>query len=322
MCTALTYKYFFGRTLDVEQSYDEKIVITPRHYTFSFKEERSIHTHYTMIGVAKVINGYPLYFDATNEKGLSMAGLNFPENAYYFLKQENKDNITPFEFIPWILSQCASVKEAKILLNRINIVHIPFCHELPLAPLHWMIADQEESITVESMKNGLKVYENTVGVLTNNPPFDIQLFNLNNYMHLSRNHPKNTFCPSLDLKTYSCGMGAMGLPGDLSSLSRFIRATYTKMNSVCEDNEKDIINQFFHILGTVQQTKGCVISTAHHYEMTTYTSCCDMKKGIYYYTTYHNLQICGVDMFKEDIDGKNLVIFPFQQNDNIFIQNH
>ena len=86
MCTSITYKHYFGRTLDVPFSFGEEIVITPRYYPFSFKEIHCLKTHYAMIGVAKIIEDYPLYYDATNEKGLSMAGLNFPEAIIKIIK--------------------------------------------------------------------------------------------------------------------------------------------------------------------------------------------------------------------------------------------
>lgn len=319
MCTGITYKHYFGRTLDVKGSYDEVITITPRYYTFVFKEVNHMKSHYAMIGIAKIIDDYPLYFDATNEKGLSMAGLRFTE-ARYKNYQRSMDNITPFEFIPWILGQCSCVEEAKILLKRMNLVNLPFNEQIPLAPLHWIISDQGQSITVECLESGLKVYDNDIGVMTNDPVFNIQRFILNNYMHISRENPKNTFSDKIQLKAYSMGMGGLGLPGDTSSLSRFVRATYTKLNSVCMDNEYDEINQFFHILGSVKQIKGCVL-VGKDYEITRYTSCCNMKKCIYYYTSYDNQQIIGIDMYKENIDSCQLITYPLLKPQKVFMQN-
>lgn len=203
MCTAAVYQtkdHYFGRTLDYEISFHETVAVTPRKYPLFFRRVRSLKTHYAMIGVASMAQDYPLYYDATNEKGLSMAGLNFPGNAIYKPEIAGKDNVAPFEFIPWILGQCATVKEARGLLSRLNLVNIKFNDTLPLATLHWMIADREESIVVEPMKDGLKVFDNPVGVLTNNPPFDYQLFNLNNYMKLSVLEPENCFSKKLELK--------------------------------------------------------------------------------------------------------------------------
>ena len=324
MCTAATYKtkdFYFGRTLDYEFSYGDEVTITPRNYPFHFKEMEDIKSHYAIIGMAYIAENYPLYYDAINEKGLGIAGLNFVGNAVYHDKVEQKDNIAQFELIPWILCQCSTVKEARALIEKINILNVPFNDNLPLAQLHWIIADSQEAITVESVKDGIKIYDNPVGVLTNNPPFDKQLFALNNYMHLSPKSPKNTFAKGLDLDLYSRGMGAMGLPGDLSSQSRFIRVAFAKMNSLSGDGEKESVSQFFHILNSVDQQRGCCELEEGKYEITLYTSCCNADKGIYYYTTYDNHQINAVDMHRENLDSNELIRYPLIKDEQINMQN-
>lgn len=324
MCTAVTYKtkdHYFGRSLDLEYSYNETVTVTPRNFPLHFRKVKDLQQHYAMIGMAFVVDNYPLYYDATNEKGLSMAGLNFPGNADYKPETEGKDNVAPFEFIPWILGQCATIAEAKERLERINLVKINFSDEMPLAELHWIISDREESVTVECTKEGLKVYDNPAGVLTNNPSFDMQMFNLNNYMSLSIEAPVNSFSRKLNLEPYCRGMGAMGLPGDLSSASRFVRAAFTKMNSVSGDSESESISQFFHILGSVFQQRGCVRIGEGEYEMTIYSSCCNTDKGIYYYTTYENSQITGVDMHRENLNDNRLAAYPLVLGQQIRMQN-
>lgn len=324
MCTALAYKtkdFYFGRTLDYESSYGEEIVITPRQYPFAFRNGVKRNEHYALIGMAHVAGGYPLYYEAVNEKGLGMAGLNFVGNACYGKEKEGKDNIASFELIPWILGQCSTVKEVRELLEKINVTNLAFHESFPVSPLHWLIADEKETITVEVVEEGLFVYDNPVGVLTNNPPFPQQMFQLNNYMHLSPKQPKNLFSERLKLQTYSRGMGAMGLPGDLSSASRFVRAAFTKLNAIATQKEEDSVGQFFHIMGTVEQSKGCCEVKEGAYEYTIYTSCCNASKGIYYYTTYFNHQINAVDMHEEDLDGKKVVVYPVLQEETIHYQN-
>lgn len=324
MCTAATYKtndFYFGRTLDYEFSYGDEVVITPRCYEFSFRKAGVMKSHYAMIGMAYVAGDYPLYYDAVNEKGLGIAGLNFVGNAVYNNETPDADNIAQFELIPWILGQCASVREARKLLTRLNITNIPFSDALPLAQLHWIIADKEGAITVESVEDGLKIYDNPAGVLTNNPPFDEQMFNLNNYMRLSPKSPENLFSEKLPLKNYSRGMGALGLPGDLSSQSRFVRVAFVKMNSVSDGTEKESVSQFFHILGSVDQQRGCCDVGEGKYEITIYTSCCNADKGIYYYTTYDNHQISAVDMHKENLDGASLLRFKLVTGEQINLVN-
>lgn len=324
MCTAVTYKtkdFYFGRTLDYDFSYGDEVVITPRGYRFCLRNGEEVNSHYAIIGMAHVAEDYPLYYDAVNEKGLGMAGLNFVGNAVYRKAVKGKDNIAQFEFIPWILGKCATVKEAVELMGKINLTDTPFSSQLPVAQLHWIIAGRDSIVTVESVKDGIRIYDNPVGVLTNNPPFNEQLTALNNYMMLSPREPQNLFSEQLDLSAYSRGMGAIGLPGDLSSQSRFVRAAFTKLNSVSGDTESESVSQFFHILGSVGQTRGCCDIGGEKFEITIYTSCCNADKGIYYYTGYDNHQITAVDMFKEKLDGDSLIRYKPVRNEQINYQN-
>lgn len=327
MCTAITYKtrdHYFGRNLDLEYSYRETVTVTPRNYVFQFRKAEKLEHHFAMIGMAYISDEYPLYYDATNEKGLSIAGLNFPSNAVYKPYCEGKDNITPFELIPWILGQCATVADAEKLLCCINLLEENFREDLPLTPLHWIISDRDRSITVEPMSEGLKIYDNPIGVLTNNPTFDYHMFHLSDYLHLTTRDPKNTFCEGeghLELKPYSRGMGAVGLPGDASSMSRFVRAAFVKLNSVSGNSEAESVSQFFHILKSVEMPRGCVNLGDDVYEITVYSSCCNTDRGIYYYSTYENHGICAVDLHRENLDGDALIGYPLKKDQTIEYQN-
>ena len=324
MCTAITYRtrdHYFGRNLDLEYGYQESVTITPRNYPFRFRKVPPLPTHYAMIGMATVADGYPLYYEATNETGLSMAGLNFPKLAHYFPEQSDKDNVTPFEFIPWILGQCCNVQQTKATLKRMNLVEISFSEGFPLSPLHWIIADREQSITVEPTAEGLMIYDNPIGVLTNNPPFDFHLYNLRNYMHVSPAPAENRFSASYELEPYSNGMGGIGLPGDLSSASRFVRAAFTKLNSVSGESEEESVGQFFHILDNVAMPRGCVRMVDNKFEITRYSCCCNTDKGIYYYTTYDNRRIRAVDMNRIDLNGVVPVSFEFIDEQQFQFQN-
>lgn len=324
MCTAATYRtkdFYFGRTLDYEFSYGEEITVTPRNYPFSFRYLPEKREHYAIIGMAHVEEDYPLYYDAVNEKGLGMAGLNFVGNAVYGEVKEGKENVAVFELIPYILSQCENTEEARELLGKIQITDTKFKEQLPNGRLHWIIADEKEAITVESVTEGLKIYENAPGVLTNNPPFPMQMFQLNNYMQLSSRQPENLFSDRLSLETYSRGMGALGLPGDLSSASRFVRVAFTKLHARSGEGEAESVGQFFHILGSVEQTRGCCELENGKYEITIYTSCCNATKGIYYYTTYTNRQITAVDMHREKLDSTELIRYPMLEEEQIRLQN-
>lgn len=324
MCTALTFKikdHYFGRNLDYEFGYGQKIVIVPRNYEIPLRHFDSLKEHYAMIGAGIVVDGYPHYFDAMNEKGLAIAGLNFVGNAKYHPCDDTKKNLAQYEFINYLLCTCKDTHEVKVQLKSINITDEPFSLQLPCASLHWMIADENESIIVESCKDGLHVYDDSVGVLTNNPPFDTQMFMLNNYMALSSKQPQNTFSKELDLNLYSRGMGGLGLPGDLSSSSRFVRCTFTKFNSVKPTSEEESVSQFFHIIHSVEQQKGCCEVKEGMYEYTIYSSCMNTNQGIYYYTTYDGNEICAVNMNHCDLNTSEIFTYEMKEKSSIDYQN-
>lgn len=297
MCTAislLSKDHYFGRNLDLEYSYEETVTITPRNFPLTFRRKSTLAKHYAMIGIAYIQKNYPLYYEAINESGLSMAGLHFPEYTDYKPYTPSMDNITPFEFIPWILGQCQTVAEARPLLTHINLWNENFSEELPLTPLHWMLSDSRISLVIESTKAGLKIYDNPTGVMSNAPTFDVHLNNL---------------------KSHS------SIPGDWSSQSRFIRAVQVKRHSVYPACESERVSHFFHILSSVEQPKGCNMIEKDLYKYTIYSSCCNTSKGIYYYKTYDNSQITAVDMKRENLDSKHLISYPLIKDQQIRVQN-
>lgn len=324
MCTAATYQtkdFYMGRTLDYEFSYGEEITVTPRRYPFAFHCGERTDSHYAMIGTAHVARDYPLYYDAVNEKGLGMAGLNFVGNAQYREPGSSRRGVAPYELIPFVLSRCATLGQARELLRGLEPENIPFGGGLPAAQLHWLIADRSGAAVVEPTGGGLAVYDDPAGVLTNNPPFMQQMFSLNNYMGLSPAPPVNRFSDRLPLAAYSRGMGAMGLPGDLSSASRFVRAAFTRLHAVSGDGEEESVGQLFHILGSVEQTRGCCEVSPGTYELTIYTGCWNADRGIYYYTTYTNRRITAVELHREKLDGSALIRYPMLCAESVHRQN-
>lgn len=317
MCTCINKHGYFARTLDCERSYNEKIMITPRGYKYNFKNVPSPDKGYAIIGMAADSDS-PLYYDAANEKGLCMAALNFPESCNYRPYNDKMTNVASFELIPYILTQNSTVAEAMEALDNVNICDASYGEEYPCAPLHFMVSDSENSIVIEQTKQGLEIHNNPVEVLTNEPTFDIALFNLRNYLSLSTQTPSNTFSTSLKLSPYSRGMGTIGLPGDYSSLSRFVRAAFIKENSA--DNSGNPIDEIFHIISSLEVPKGIIANNKSDY-YTRYTSCIDSHKGIYYYTTYDNRSITGVDIFKENLDSEELISYNLIDKQQINFQN-
>lgn len=323
MCTALSFrsgKHYFGRNLDLSYHYNEAVTITPRNYPLKFRFAPEIVYRYATIGMATVVEEFPLYYDGTNEFGLSAAGLNFPGNAYYGIRENKKYTVASFEFIPWVLCQCKTVKESIDLLQNTQLSDEAFSADYPSTDLHWIISDKTQSIVVEPGKNGLEIIQNPFHILTNNPPFAFHANNIQNYQNLSNHPPENGLLSDIQFHPYSNGLGSWGLPGDTSSASRFVRAFFTAKYSVRPAETYAAVTQFFHILGSVRQTEGCTAEPGG-FTKTVYTSCCDTICGKYYYTTYENSQIRCVQMNDENKCAGNLEIYPLDKNNAILMVN-
>ncbi len=306
MCTAAYDRGLIGRTLDLEYSYGEEIVVTPRKYPFRFTHEGEVGDHYALLGVAHVSDGTPLYYDCINEAGLGAAALNFPGCAVYRKPKTDGHNIASFELIPWILKRCDSVDSAEQLLGKTAVTDDSFSPSLHATPLHWMIADRRRAITVESTADGLIIHKNKVGVLTNAPAFPYHLTRLSDLMHLDSASPRNTLCPRVELNAYSRGLGAVGLPGDWSSSSRFVRAVFALSHTARDETQEGMISRFFRIMDCVTVPCGCIRTEDGRNVRTVYTSCGDLLRGEYYFTSYGCRRITGVRMNDFDLDSPTL----------------
>ena len=319
MCTAIAFMQkhnFFGRTLDLEYHYKEEIVITPANYRFHLRHEGDFRTESAIIGVATVKDSYPLYYDAINEHGLAMAGLNFVGNAKFMPKSKEAVNLAQFELIPYILGQARSIYMAEEMLKNVRLINTPYSDTTPVSELHFFLTDGNISLAAEPEEDGFKIYDNPFGVLTNNPSFPYHRENLNNYMGLTREKAENRFSKKLPLYNYSRGMGAMGLPGDLSSSSRFVRAAFAVANAAKLDTDANSVGQVFHILDFVKQTDG-LVSVSGKCEKTQYSVCADLNTGTYYYKTYGNSRISAVRLTEETKTSSVLSRFPMKLDEDI-----
>ena len=297
MCTAITYRpknFYFGRTLDAAEFYPAEVVISPRGFDFGISD--IARAARPIIGAAIVIGGFPLYFDGMNDCGLCMAGLNFVGNARFFPRREGRVNLAQYQLIPYILSACGSAAEAKREFGRINITPERFAPDMPPAELHWLVADKDCAFTAECTEDGMHIYENDIGVLTNNPPFSYHAHNLANYMSLSAAEPQNLFGGPA-LRPYGAGFGAIGLPGDFSSSSRFVRAAFMRANAPAGLTGENAVSQFFNILGSVNVTRGaCRTPSGDFY--TQYSCCMDATEGVYYIATHACRSLTAVKLLQ------------------------
>ncbi len=343
MCTALTLKKgnlcVFGRNMDLEYEWGQQVVVTPRNFIWPMRFLPKMRQKYAIIGMAMPYkdseNGghdYPLYAEAANEKGLACAGLNFPANAYYPDPGKTKKEkgqlieITPYEVVHWVLANFSSVKEVKKFFNEntIAIVNKPISKEVGITTLHFIVSDKDGAFVFEPCVDGVKYYDNPLGILSNNPTFDWQLTNLSYYQNLcnSQNFPSD--CKFMESASGQ-GFGGLGLPGDVTPPSRFIRTVFYKTYSVPEENIESLVNEHFHILSSVEMIKGSVIvgktkDNKPIYDITLYSSCIDLNKMVYFYKTYWNSQINAVDMYALGdawLNGDQIAVYPFIKQQSI-----
>lgn len=247
MCTSLTLPlagrtHLFGRTLDLDAHFGEGVTLTPRDYRppcvadcDSVTDPVWPREHHVLLGMATVVEGYPLYAEAMNDKGLYMAGLRFARNAVYVSHdtphEAGRLDLAPWELIPYLLGRYENLDEVREALCGIRLVDKPFLlpdgKHIPPAPLHWHIAhkDREQSLVVESTERGLEIYDNPAGVLTNDPPFPGQLTAAAPYLWLTPQRVGG----AVETRPARTDHGeALSLPGDYTSTSRFVRAAYLR----------------------------------------------------------------------------------------------
>ena len=327
MCTSIAVFQgggYFGRNLDLEYSFGEQPVVMPRRFPLHFHRLPDMDSHFAMVGMANVAENYPLYAEAANEKGLYMAGLNFPGNAWYEGDiPEGCSAAAPWELIPWILGSCENLAQAREKLSRFRPLAVPFALSrpagavLPLALLHWHIADRTGALVLEATREGVFLYDDPAGVLTNNPPFPFHQMNLNQYQTLSARPAENRFSSAAPLKAFGQGMGAIGLPGDASPASRYVKAAFHKLNAPERETEDEQVSQFFHLLDSVAMVRGSVVTEEGRFDITTYSCCISVQKGIYYYKTSENSRIRAVRLFGENLNAEELLLFPLCEKQDI-----
>ncbi len=323
MCTSLSVSLsragqshiLFGRNMDIEAHFGEAVTVTPRAYPFHFRCLPTITEHYAIIGTAVVVDGYPLYADAMNEKGLCVAGLHFPHNAVYAPPcgfAEENHRLAPFELIPYLLGTCATVAEVKQALALMVISDIHFSHELPNTPLHWHVAAADGGLIIEVTANGLQLYDDRVGVLTNNPPYPYHTAHLHRFDGLTAASPsmphRDEHTPLGD--TFDLGLGMVGLPGDYTSPARFVRcATLRRWTDWHGLSAEAAVARFFRVLDAVAPPVGCVRTPDGEYHATLYACCMDTQGLVYHVRKAEALATFSTVMTEELCCGRELIIF-------------
>ena len=296
MCTAISFHsspFLFGRNLDLDRRYDESIVCLGRRFAFPYRYSTAREGGFAIFGTATVNCGIPMFYDAVNEAGLYMAGLNFPKSAGYGTLSDEKSNLLIHELIPFVLSRCRSVNEALGVLGKIRIVDEAFSPQYPVAKLHFFVADKNQSVAAEPMAGKMFLAENPYGVLTNDPPLP--------------EHLKNIEKAAAGLKRGEL-LRYPEISASPTSESRFIRAAVCSKMAEKGATEAMAINQLFHVLSHVAVTEGTADVSPYH--KTVYTSVCSPKSHSYYYSTYENPGIKSVTFSEDNFRSNRMFSVP------------
>lgn len=296
--------FYFARSMDIEYKLVGSVTVTPQNYRFEFTNGEILKNHYAIIGMAVVKKGYPLYAEAANQAGLCMAALSFPDSARYSNSTHEKANFAPFELIPYVLCKCKNISEAKNKLKHATLVDLPFDEQTPNTPLHWIIADKNGAVVAEQTEQGLAIYDDPFGVLTNNPPFPFHTENVRAYRNLSPEYD----CSGVfsDLPPLGGGACTNGLPGDYSSPSRFIKAAFLRRVCKPKENTQDNSSHMLSLIGAVAPPKGAVLDQNGRPHYAVYSCCINADKGIYYLHKYESNDTEEFRLSQHDLTDSHL----------------
>lgn len=311
MCTAIRFNNrYFGRTFDFERSFGESLLVVPRGKMPILESKNQ----YAIMAIGVIFDDTPLCFDGVNEWGLVGAALNFPEYAHYQSPPVNGTGIPSGHLLSHVLGLCRSVGEARQMLEKITITNEWVGGNRP-TPLHWTFADGRESMVVEQTFGGLRIYDDFIGVLANSPDYSYQRTTLSCYSCLSSRNPSSAFGGG---KLHSRGMGAIGLPGDFSSSSRFVRAAYLKKWAFDHlSGGATDLKTAFSVLSSLAIPRGAVITDEGLPVLTLYTMVVDMEKPGYYLTTSTCSAVSHIDLTASLCDGREITSYPIYRDENI-----
>lgn len=317
--TARNGQAVHGRTFEFAQKVDNSLVVIPRGYTFTgttpLGKGLSYQAKYAAVGTVCFENMVAM--DGMNEKGLSVGTFYFPGFAGYAptTRENQARSLSPIDFPNWILTQFASLDEVKSALKNIAIAPtiIKEWGSSP-APFHYIVYDKAgNSIVIEPINGKLHVHDNPIGTLTNSPNFDWHMTNLRNFINLSPNNIPPLNVEGVILTSLGQGSGLVGIPGDFTPPSRFVRATIYSISAVPPSSAKEAVFQAFHILNQFDIPMGASRESANgrtFYDYTLATVVHDPINLRYYIRTFEDQTIKFVDLKAFDLNSKEIKMLP------------
>lgn len=302
MCTAITLKdkdnnCYFGRTMDFSYELNPSIYFSPKHFTWSNTPNSKIVNKYCFIGIGQNISRI-VFTEGVNEEGVAVAALYFPGYAVYDSPYSDKRHkIESLEIVNFLLGNCSSVDEAFLIMNHTSIIGVEDNITHAVAPLHWIVTDKTgKCLVIENTIDGLHLMKNPIGVLTNSPNFEWHMTNLNNYLNISNYQVEQAHWNDLILMPFGQGAGAIGLPGDYSPPSRFVRTAFLKSHIHMLENSEEALVAYFHIMNSATIPKGIVMTNRGTIDYTQYISFIDLHNLKYYFKTYNSLNTFSVEL--------------------------
>lgn len=337
-CTSLMIhaadgSYIYGRTMEFGLPLQSKPMVMPRNLAITGTGPSgeagtglAWTTKYGVVGLNAL--GLNIYVDGMNEKGLVGGSLYLPNLAEFqdVPASEAKTSIASYELLTYVLTSFATVAEVKAGLPKIKVNRSPQETFKAPVPLHLALHDASgASLVVEYVGGQLKIHDNPTTVLTNAPTFDWHLANLGQYANLSPVEPKPMKAGGLTLASPSTGAGLHGLPGDVLSPSRFVRAFFFARNAPTPATGADGVGTVFHLMNNFDIPPGAVVTEAGStagggvagYEITEWTTAADLKGLRYYFSTFDNPTRRVLDATKVDFSGKAARVFPIDQKENV-----
>ena len=333
-CTGITLIAADGtvvhaRTMEFAIDIHSDVIMIPRGYarvgtTPDGKEGLKWKSKYASVGANGV--GFPLLFDGVNEKGLATGTFYFPTSAGYmpYTAADASKTIAQWEVGSWILENFASVEEVKANIGNIVVPAVVFGGWGFAPEAHYIVQDTSgKTIVIEYVGGKLNVHDNPLGVITNSPAFDWHMTNLRNYVNFSMTNVSPVTLGSVKLQPFGQGSGMLGLPGDFTPPSRFVRAVAFSQSVFKSKTGEDAIVEAFHVLNQFDIPKGA----AREHEKdehgniladyTIWTSAIDLKAKRFYFRTYESSQIRMVDLMKMNLDAKDIVTISMKGGEAI-----
>ncbi len=313
-----------ARTLEFAVEIHSDVIVVPRDYnrtgtTPDGGNGLQWRSKYASLGANGV--DLPYIFDGLNEKGLAVGTFYFPTTAGYMKYEPSRaaKTLAPWEVGSWILDNFATVEEVKQNLDKIVVSEVVLKAWGFSPPLHYVVHDASgNSIVVEYVGGKLNIHDNPLGVMANSPSFDWHMTNLRNYVNLSLTNTPALQLGPVKLLPFGQGAGMLGLPGDFTPPSRFVRAAAFSHALLPSKTGYDAVLQAFHLLNNFDIPKGVAREREKDEhgnilaDYTLWTSANDLKAKRFYFRTYDNSQIRMVDLMKMDLNAKEIIKIPMK----------